>query len=296
MRRSILLLSCALGAAACDKDVPDAYGTFEATEVTVSAEASGRLLAVPIAEGVTVRSGALLAVVDTTALALQRDELRARRASVQSKRAEIAAQQRVIEAQRTVSQRTFDRTARLVAASAATAQQSDAATRDLRTLEAQLEATTATQATIARDLYGVDAQIATLDDRIRRARVVAPVAGTILARFVEAGEVVQPGSPIVKVASLDTLVLRAYVSGAQLAQVKLGSTVQVRVDAGAGTLRTLSGQVTWIAANAEFTPTPIQTREERVTQVYAVKIQVANPDGVLKIGTPGELVLGTAAK
>jgi HlyD family secretion protein len=292
----LIITGCAVVAAACTKDSPDAYGTFEATEVTVSAEASGRLLAVPIAEGTTVAASALLAVVDTTALALQRDELRARRASVAARNTEVVAQQRVIEAQRTVAQRTFDRTTRLVAAAAATAQQSDAATRDLRTLEAQAEATKATQATIARDLTGVDAQIATLDDRIRRARVLAPVAGTILTRFVEAGEVVQPGSPIAKMAALDTLVLRAYVAGGQLAQVKLGATVTVRVDAGGGALRTLSGRVIWIAANAEFTPTPIQTREERVTQVYAVKVQVANPDGTLKIGMPGELVLAVAAK
>ena len=281
---------------ACKTEPPDAYGTFEATEVMVSAEAGGRLVAVNAEEGTTVVSGAVLAIVDTQPLVLQRNELRARRASVQSRASEVDAQVNVIETQRTVAQRTFDRTARLVAAGAATAQQSDGATRDLRTLEAQAEAARATRLTVTRDLSGVDAQIATVDDRIRRARVAAPSAGTILARFVETGEIVAPGSPIAKLAALDSLVLRAYVAESQLAQLVLGAMVSVQVDAGSGTLRTLQGRVAWVASRAEFTPTPIQTREERVTQVYAVKVLVANADGALKIGMPGELLLAANAK
>jgi HlyD family secretion protein len=294
--RTLSIVLLAFTAAGCAKDKPDAYGTFEATEVTVSAETSGRLLAVPADEGAKVAANALLAVIDTSSLVLQRDELRARRASVQGKGAEVDAQLSVIEAQRAVAQRTFDRTARLVAASAATAQQADAATRDLRTLEAQAGAARATRVTVSRDLGGVDAQLASLEDRLRRSRVMAASAGTILARYVEPGELVQPGTPLVKMAALDSLVLRAYVAEAQLSRVKLGAAVQVKVDAGGGTLRTLPGRVTWVSANAEFTPTPIQTREERVTQVYAVKVQVANADGALKIGMPGELVLAAQAK
>lgn len=294
--RTLSIVLLAFAAAGCAKDKPDAYGTFEATEVTVSAETSGRLLAVPADEGAKVAANALLAVIDTSSLVLQRDELRARRASVQGKGAEVDAQLSVIEAQRAVAQRTFDRTARLVAASAATAQQADAATRDLRTLEAQAGAARATRATVGRDLGGVDAQLASLEDRLRRSRVMAASAGTILARYVEPGELVQPGTPLVKMAALDSLVLRAYVAEAQLSRVRLGAAVQVKVDAGGGTLRTLPGRVTWVSANAEFTPTPIQTREERVTQVYAVKVQVANADGALKIGMPGELVLAAQAK
>ena len=294
--RHFSMLLLAFAAAGCAKDKPDAYGTFEATEVTLSAESSGRLLAVHADEGARVAANALLAVIDTSSLVLQRDELRARRASVQGKGAEVDAQLSVVEAQRAVAQRTYDRTARLVAASAATAQQSDAATRDLRTLEAQAGAVRATRVTVGRDLAGVGAQLATLDDRVRRSRVSAPSAGTILARYVEPGELVQPGSPIVKMAALDSLVLRAYVAEAQLSRVKLGAAVQVQVDAGSGTMRTLPGRVTWVSSNAEFTPTPIQTREERVTQVYAVKVQVVNADGALKIGMPGELVLAAKAK
>lgn len=289
MRTSLPFVLLLLGA--CAAPAPDAYGTFEATEVMVSSEAGGRLMAVTADEGSAITPGTVLAVVDTHPLVLQRNELRARRTAVQSRTAEIDAQLQVIETQRAVAQRTFDRTTRLVAAAAATAQQSDAATRDLRTLEAQSEATRATRATVARDLAAIDAQVATLDDRIRRSRVIAPTAGTVLARYVETGELVAPGSPIAKVAALDSLVFRAYVAEPQLTQLKLGAMVRVQVDSGAGALRSMPGRVMWVSARAEFTPTPIQTREERVTQVYAVKVLVANPDGSLRIGMPGELVL-----
>lgn len=279
-------------AAACSAPPPDAYGTFEATEVTVSAEVGGRIIAVQAGEGATVAAGDVLAIVDTAPLRLQRAELEARRAAAAAQMHEADAQLRVVEAQLAVAQRTYDRVMRLASASAATAQQSDAATRDLRTLQAQAEVARAAKVTLTRNVAGVNAQLATLADRIRRARVVAPSAGTVLAKYVEPGELAVPGTPIAKLAALDTLILRAYVAENQLAQVKIGTTVGVRVDSGAaGGLRTLYGRVTWVASRAEFTPTPIQTREERVTQVYAVKVAVANPDGSLKIGMPGELVL-----
>lgn len=281
---------------ACATERPDAYGTFEATEITLSAEAGGRLLTVHADEGTKLAAGDVVAVVDTGPLTLQRAELRARRATVESRGREADAQLGVIDAQRGVAQREYDRTTRLLTANAATAQQADRATRDLRTLEAQAEAIKATRATVGRDLAAVDAQLAQIDDRVRRARVVAPSGGTVLFRFVEPGEVVAAGIPVAKIAALDSLTFRAYVSERQLSLVKLGAAVEVKVDAPDGSFRTLPGKVTWVSATAEFTPTPIQTREERVTQVYAVKVAVANADGTLKIGMPGELVLGASAK
>lgn len=281
---------------ACATERPDAYGTFEATAITLSAEAGGRLLTVHADEGIKLAAGDVVAVVDTGPLTLQRAELRARRATVESRGREADAQLGVIDAQRGVAQREYDRTTRLLTANAATAQQADRATRDLRTLEAQAEAIKATRATVGRDLAAVDAQLAQIDDRVRRARVVAPSGGTVLSRFVEPGEVVAAGVPVAKIAALDSLTFRAYVSERQLSLVKLGAAVEVKVDAPDGSFRTLPGKVTWVSATAEFTPTPIQTREERVTQVYAVKVAVANADGTLKIGMPGELVLGASAK
>jgi HlyD family secretion protein len=123
--------------------------------------------------------------------------------------------------------------------------------------------------------------------------VVSPLAGTVLTRYVEPGEYVQAGQPLFKLASLDSLTFRAYVSGGQLSTLRLGQSVKVGVDR-ADSIATVPGRVTWIASSAEFTPTPIQTREERTDQVYAVKVAVGNPDGVLRIGMPGELVLESA--
>jgi HlyD family secretion protein len=271
--------------------VPDAAGTFEAVEVTVSAETAGPVLAVLADEGARVEALAALAVVDTAALVLQRQELEARRRTLEARQGEVRAQGGVVEAQQAVATREHERMQRLVRAAAATVQQADRAERDVRTLAAQQRAFAASAGTVARERGAVEVALAQVADRLRRSRVVAPQGGTVLARYVEPGELVQPGTPIARLAALDTLVLRAYVAGNQLARVPLGGAVSVRVDAPDGGLRTLPGVVTWVSSSAEFTPTPIQTREERVTQVYAVKVRVANPDGALKIGMPGELVL-----
>ena len=137
-------------------------------------------------------------------------------------------------------------------------------------------------------MAALDAQVGSIDDRLARSRIISPLAGTVLARYVEPGEFVQAGQPLFKLASLDSLTFRAYVSNALLTRLRLGQQVQVGVDR-ADSIATMPGRVTWIASAAEFTPTPIQTREERADQVYAVKIAVANPDGRLRIGMPGEL-------
>jgi HlyD family secretion protein len=135
--------------------------------------------------------------------------------------------------------------------------------------------------------------VASIDERLARSRVSSPLAGTVLARYVEPGEFVQAGQPLFKLASLDSLTFRAYLSNAQLTRLRLGQQVEVGVDS-ADSVATLPGRVTWIASAAEFTPTPIQTREERADQVYAVKVAVANTDGRLRIGMPGELTIAPA--
>jgi HlyD family secretion protein len=135
----------------------------------------------------------------------------------------------------------------------------------------------------------VEARVAQARDRVSRATVTNPIAGTVLATYARAGEVVAPGQPLYKIASLDTLELRAYVAGAQLASVRLGQVVEVRVSQGADALLTLPGTVSWIASQSEFTPTPVQTRDERTDLVYAIRVRVANTNGVLKIGMPADL-------
>lgn len=290
-----IVLASLMSIVACRTEGADAYGNFEATEVTVSAEASGRVLRLAVEEGAQLDALAEVGLIDTVPLALQRAELSARREAARSRLREVDANAAVLETQRVIAQRELERTQRLLASQAATAQQGDRAEREARVLSGQLQGTAATRVTVGREVTSIEAQMATLDDRLRRSRIVTPAGGTVLAKFIEAGEFVQVGTPLFKVAALDTLTLRAYVSGGQLAQLALGQEVQVRVDSTGNGVRTVPGRVTWISSSAEFTPTPIQTREERTTQVYAIKVAVPNADGRLRLGMPGEVVLSPVA-
>ena len=289
--RSLILVALVLLVAACRPTMADAYGNFEATEVMVAAEASGRVVRLHVEEGSRVALADDLGAIDTVALVLSRAELLARREASRARIREVEVNAASLESQQQIVERDLARTRRLIAAQAATAQQGDRAERDASMLSGQLQSARAMRVTVVREVALIDAQLATLEDRIRRSHIVAPQSGTVLARYVEPGELVQVGTPLFKLAALDTLVLRAYLSGAQLAQVALGQTLTVRVDAGGDSLRVLQGRVTWIAPTAEFTPTPIQTRDERVTQVYAVKLAVPNGDGRLRLGMPAEVSL-----
>jgi HlyD family secretion protein len=290
-RTALVLL---VAAAACNRErQPDAYGNIEATEVVVGSQATGQLAAFSPIEGQVIASGTVTAVVDTTALVLQARQIAAQRATSVLRVGEVEKQIGVLEAQRAIAQRAYERTKRLFDQQAATAQQLDQAERDYRTLIAQIEATRAQQRTAAQDIASADARVAQIRDQISKARVINPVSGTVLATYVKAGEVVQPGQPLYRIADLDTLELRAYVNEAQLSQVKLGQVVQISIDAGGDTRRTMPGTVSWVSSQAEFTPTPIQTRDERSNLVYAVKVRVANRGGVLKIGMPADVELPT---
>lgn len=233
------------------------------------------------------------------ALAAQRDALQAQHDAA-------VAQRGALGAQLEIAKRNHERTQRLFAQQAATSQQLDQAERDDRVLQDQLKAheqqiaaqarqveaqiaqiATARQqqATARQQVEAADAQVAQLDDWIRRATITNPSAGTVLVTYVEPGEIVQAGQPLYKVADMSAVDVRAYITEPQLAAVKVGSEARVTLDAG-DARQTLTGNVTWLSTQAEFTPTPIQTREERANLVYAVKIRVANHDGVLKIGMP----------
>jgi HlyD family secretion protein len=280
----------ALVLAGCNRERPDAYGNFEATEVTVAAEVGGRLLAFELDEGDRLGKDSVVGVVDTVPLMLERRGLVARRAAAAARTREAGANISALEVQRTMADREQARTERLLRQAAATAQQGDRAEHDARVAREQLTGARAAQASAREEASALDAQVAAIDDKLARSRVRSPLAGTVLARYVEAGEFVQPGQPLFKLASLDSLTFRAYVSNAQLSRLALGQEVRVGVDR-ADSIATVPGRITWIASSAEFTPTPIQTRDERADQVYAVKIAVANPDGRLRIGMPGELTI-----
>lgn len=281
---------------ACGRDSePDAYGNFEANEVVVSAQATGQLRSFLAVEGTQLVRGADVGMIDTTQLALERAGLTAQLGATGSRVTEVDRQMGVLSVQRDVAQRAYERTRRLYEQQAATAQQLDQAERDYRVLGAQIEAARAQRAGVAQQMGSLDARVAQIRDLIAKSRIVNPEAGTVLATFAKAGEVVQSGQPLYRVANLDTLTLRAYIGAQQLAAVKLRQRVKVNVDKGDGQLLTLPGVVSWIASKAEFTPTPIQTREERADLVYAIKVSVPNQRGLLKIGMPADVTLSAVA-
>lgn len=295
------------------EDEADAHGTFEADEVTVSSEAEGQLIQFSVEEGdhlaADLRDDGRLArrsteerhatgrvvvgLVDTTQLSLQRRELRARRQSIRSKIASVAAEVEVLAEQLRAAQRELDRTRTLQEGDAAPERQVDQAEDEVRVLVRRMEATRTQKASLADEIEAVNEQIAQVNERIRKSWVANPVAGTVLTTYAEKGEVVRPGEPLYTVAALDTLTLRAYVSGGQLANVKIGQSAQVFIDDGPDQRQSLEGRVTWVADEAEFTPTPIQTKEERVDFVYAVELRVPNPEGAAKIGMPADVSFGS---
>ena len=292
LRPHLLLLMVFAGAMACrGGKEPDAYGNFEADEVSVSAQTSGQLISFTPVEGTHLLAGAVVGLVDTTQLALERAQMVAQREATSARVAEAGNQIGVFQAQLAIAERNYERMRRLFEQRAATAQQRDQAERDYRTLVAQIAAARAQQQSVSREVASTAARVAEIADRISKSRIVNPEEGTVLATYAKAGEVVQSGQALYKIADVDTLILRAYITEKQLSQVRLGQQVQVHVDQGGGSLLTLPGVVRWVSSKAEFTPTPIQTRDERADLVYAVKIYVPNSKGVLKIGMPGDVSL-----
>lgn len=289
----IALATLALTFAACAGDPePDAFGNFEAIETVVSAQSGGQLLSFTPAEGARLAAGAIVAQIDTSQAALERQQVQAQQQGTVARSAEVAQQADVLEVQRVIAQRTLARTRRLYAARAATAQQLDQAERDHRVLVAQIAAVQAQRQSAGRDVAAAEARVAQIRDRISKSQVVNPEAGTVLATYARAGEVVQPGAPLYRIAALDTLALRAYIDATQLAGVRLGQRVRVNIDDGS-TRSGLEGIVTWVSPKAEFTPTPVQTRDERADLVYAIKVRVPNRNGLLKIGMPADVSFGT---
>jgi len=289
-----VVVGAALVAACRATPQPDAYGNIEATEVVVGSEMSGQLQVFTPAEGNRLTVGVLVAVVDTSALTIQMQQAASQRTASGSRVNEISKQEGVLEAQRAIALRAYERQRRLYEQQATTAQQLDQAERDYRTLVAQIDATAAQKQTASHDVASNDAHVAQVRDQIRKSQMTNPLAGTVLTTYTKAGEFVQVGQPLYKIANLDTVELRAYVTEPQLSQVKLGRAVSVSVDVGNDARRVLPGTVSWVSSQAEFTPTPIETRDQRANLVYAIKVRVANPNGLLKIGMPADVQFAVA--
>ncbi len=286
----ILLL---LSACQEEEERSDAYGNFETTTTTISAESSGKLLYLNVEEGRQVVADQLVAIVDTTALHLQRKQIDATIRTLPQKVRNAIADIDVINNQKANLLRERDRVDRLVKKKAATPKQLDDLNGQIEVLEKRIAAIRSATETANRSVLSAKgpllAQRDIISDRIRRSYIYNPVTGTVLTKFKEPSEIVGAGMPLYRVGNLETMTLRFYASAVQLQQVALGDAIDVLIDAGQDSMTTIHGQVFWIAEQAEFTPKTIQTKEERVNLVYAIKAAVPNPDGRLKIGMPAEV-------
>ncbi len=287
--KTLLLISLIfiLGACSNNKTKSDAFGNFETEEVIVSAENSGKLLMTAFIEGEKVNLGAIMAVTDTANLVLQREQLMAQKASVLAQKAGLYAQIAVSDQQITNFRKDQFRIKKMLADGAATPKQMDDIDGQIALFEKQKNAYAAQISAIEKNGSAIESQIAVLNDRIGVSVIKAPITGIILEKYSETGELATPGKPLFKMANLDNLTLRVYISGTQLTQVKTGTMVKVLIDTNEG-IKEITGTVEWVASEAEFTPKIIQTREERIKLVYAVKVRVPN-DGSLKLGMPGEI-------
>ena len=272
----------------------DATGMFEATETTLSAEQSGRLMALAVNEGDEVALGQEVGLVDTTQLWLKLQQTEATKTVYQSQKPDMEKQLAATRQQLVKAQQEQQRYKELVADGAAPTKMLDDATSQVQVLQKQLDAlrsslTTSTQA-LDRQMATADVQVSQLRDQLRKCHIAAPTKGTVLEKYAEQGEFVSTGKPLFKLADVESMFLRAYITSAQLKQVKVGQQVKVFADYGGGERKAYDGRITWISNHSEFTPKTILTDDERADLVYAVKISVKN-DGFIKIGMYGEVKL-----
>lgn len=283
----LLLTSCGRG----DADF-DASGVFETTEVTVSAQGEGELLQFDIREGQTLQAGQTVGLIDTLQLSLKREELLGNLQATDSRRYDVSRQIASLREQIATQRREQKRYESLLQANAANRKQLDDINSHLAVLEKQLAAQTETLEKGNRSVSGqvrmLEAQIAQVEDRIRRCVITVPATGTVLAKYAEPGELAATGRALFKLGDLTDMYLRVYVTAPQLTALKVGQQVRVFADKGEDDRREYPGTVSWISDQAEFTPKTIQTRDERANLVYAVKVAVKN-DGYIKRGMYGEI-------
>lgn len=272
----------------------DAQGTFEATEIVVSAEAVGKILNFEVEEGVEVIAGKMIGEIDGVQLHLQRKQLVAQQSALLNSRPDVKKQVASLKEQISKQKSELLRVENMLRDGAATQKQRDDIDAHIRVLEGQLEAALSTlvknAASLDNSSSAMEAQIAALDDRIAKCSIASPINGTVLVKYAEAGEFATVGKPLMKVADMEKIYLRAYFTSDQLADIHLGDTVTVVADFGGDKRYDYEGRVSWIASEGEFTPKTIQTKDSRANLVYAVKIAVKN-DGRLKIGLAGEVNL-----
>ncbi len=281
---SIILSSCN-----SNSELADGYGNFEATETTISAESNGKLLKFNVEEGQILKKDAVVGYIDTIQLALKKEQLIASKNVISSKSKGVLSQIRVLKSQLKTATISKKRTENLIAANAGTQKQLDDINGKIDVINNQIISVETQNAPIVNELKSLDVQVKQIEDQIQKSIINNPVNGTVLVKYAEPNEVSSFGRPLYKIADLSTMQLRVYISEVQLASIEIGQEVIVKIDADEN-MKNYNGIITWVASEAEFTPKIIQTKEERVNLVYAIKINVKN-DGSLKIGMPAEMWL-----
>lgn len=294
MKRIVYIVAAMLAVSCGTEAEFDAQGTFEATEVVISSEAAGRILTFDIEEGMTIEREEPLAVIDSVQLHLQRSQLEAQLSALLNSRPDVQTQVSSLREQIATLKVEQRRIENMLRDGAATEKQKDDVDAQIRILESQLSATLSTLNTntsaINSNAEAIRVQISALDDRIAKCRAMSPISGTVLVKYAQEGELATVGKPLVKIADLNNIYLRAYFTSDQLSRIKIGDEVTVTADFGGEERYDYVGRVAWISAESEFTPKTIQTKDSRANLVYAVKIAVEN-DGRLKIGLAGEVKL-----
>lgn len=291
MKKASLLILSIFGLISCNdsSDKADGYGNFEATEITVSSESNGKIVFLNVDEGQELEGQKQVGLIDTLQLYFTKQELFAAKNTVTSKSGNVLSQKSVLAAQLQTARLEQKRIESMFAENAATKRQVDEINGRVSVILEQMKSVGTQNNPILNDLKSIDVQIEKINDQIKKSQIINPINGVVLNKYAEPGEVTGFGKPLYKIADISEMTLRVFVSETQLPQIKIGQEVSVKID-GVKEMKSYKGTISWIAAQAEFTPKIIQTKEERVNLVYAIKIKVKN-DGSLKIGMPAEMWL-----
>jgi len=290
MKKLLILVSVAVFGSfiSCGNDErADGYGNFEATEITVSAEANGKIEFLDLEEGVILEKNQKVGLIDTTQLYLNKQRAIASLNTIGSRSGNVLSQIAVLNEELKTARSEKDRVQNMFSENAATQRQVDQAVGKVNVINQQIRSVGTQNSPIVNEAKSTEVQIKIIEDQIQKSKIVNPVQGTVLSKYAEPGEITAFGKPLYKIADISEMTLRVYIGEPQLPQVQIGQKVSVKIDVVDG-MKDYEGTVSWISSSAEFTPKIIQTKEERVNLVYAVKVIVQN-DNSLKIGMPAEM-------
>lgn len=294
IRAIVIAISCSVLITACNnnKNAFDASGSFEAEETIISAEATGIIKELKVEEGQLLKAGEVIGYIDSTQLHLKKEQLEAQTNALLSKKPNVLIQLAALEEQLQTAEKEKKRVVNLIKGDAATTKQLDDINANINVIKKQIIAQKSTldisNEGINKEVTPLSIQVQLLNDQLSKCIIVNPINGTVLTKYTEQNEMALTGKAIYKIADLSTIILRAYISGNQLPNVKLNQKIRVFTDDGKGSFKDIQGTISWISDKSEFTPKTIQTKEERANMVYAIKVNVVN-DGSYKIGMYGEI-------